>query len=456
MAHVPDAPLTAGSATVDITPPLTIPELGFFNARHTFFRGVHDPLHARAVVVDDGDDRVALVMVDAIGVTRRAFGEGRDFIAEARERAARMTGISPDHIMIAATHAHSTPETLGARPLTSHPGAAEWLEVFADKLASAVALADRAREPARIKQAAGRADGVGWCRRIIGKDGRIHSYGERPPDDEIADWGTNDPLVTVLCLETLDGRPKTALVHFTCHPVTVQVNELVSADYPGAAIAHVERAGIGCEHCMFVQGACGNINPVRNTSGFGDVALYGQILGAEAVKLLGLAAASDYPAASSRVAAATAHVQIASRELPDLAELERERAAREQEAAKNDTQRAAAQNAVQVLEEHIARAELGAGPFEAEVQVLRIGGMAFVGISVEPFVEVGLAIRGISDTLTCVCVGYANDYLGYVGPPEAWDQGGYEFSLGMWAILGREAFGRILGAAKEVVVKMGG
>ncbi len=38
--------LTAGASRIDITPPLTIPYLGFV-PRHAFFEGVHDPLYAR-------------------------------------------------------------------------------------------------------------------------------------------------------------------------------------------------------------------------------------------------------------------------------------------------------------------------------------------------------------------------------------------------------------------------
>ena len=46
--------LQAGASRVDITPPLTIPYLGY-EPRHAFFRGVHDPLYARALAVDDGE-----------------------------------------------------------------------------------------------------------------------------------------------------------------------------------------------------------------------------------------------------------------------------------------------------------------------------------------------------------------------------------------------------------------
>ncbi|MEN6303407.1 MAG: neutral/alkaline non-lysosomal ceramidase N-terminal domain-containing protein [Armatimonadia bacterium] len=445
--------LTAGAARVDITPPLTIPELGFLPARHTFFKGVHDPLYARALVVGDGAARVAVVVADAIGLKRTLFGDGRDFIAEVRQRAAALTGIAPDHLMVAATHAHSTPETMGSRPLTAHPGGLQWLEALADQLASAVAQADAAREPVCLKQATGRADGISCCRRVIGKDGKLYHYSNRPPDDQVADWGQTDPTVTVLRLQTMDGKPKTAILHFTAHPVTVQVNELISADYPGAAVAHVEGAGVGCDSLLFLQGACGNINPIRGTSGFDDVAVYGQVLGDETIRLLALSASTDYPTASDCIASATVPLSLPSASVPDLADLERQLAGREDElrSATTDQQRTAAQSAIYLLQEHIARAQYGSAPFQAEVQALRIGDTVLIGVPVEPFVELGLAIRALADRLTCLCIGYANDYLGYVGPPEAWKQGGYEFGLGTWAYLGPDAYHMLLQAAQQAV-----
>src|SRR3954466_6200677 len=95
--------MAAGAARVDITPPLSIPYLGYV-PRHSFFEGVHDPLFARAVVGDDGERRVALVAADSIGFARRLLGPDRDFVAEFRERAQRLTGIDPAAIMLCATH----------------------------------------------------------------------------------------------------------------------------------------------------------------------------------------------------------------------------------------------------------------------------------------------------------------------------------------------------------------
>ena len=59
--------LRAGAAAVDITPtqfPVHMPGL----ARENLADGVHDPLHARALVLDDGATTLAIAVVDNIGV----------------------------------------------------------------------------------------------------------------------------------------------------------------------------------------------------------------------------------------------------------------------------------------------------------------------------------------------------------------------------------------------------
>jgi neutral ceramidase len=444
----------AGTACVDITPPLTVPHLGYCRQRHAFFTGVHDPLQARALVVDDGATRVAIISADSIGFSRRILGPGRDFVDEVRERIEQLTGIPSDHILLGATHAHSVPETIGFRPLWEHPGVAEWLEVLIDKLATVVALADRDRQPVRLKLAQGSAEGIGWSRRLIDKDGRVCHYPSRPPDDQIADWGRCDHAVTVLALETLNGEARKALVHFTCHPTTVQVNPLVSADYPGVAMRFVENAGVDCSHAMFLQGASGSINPVRDTTDFDDVRRYGQALAGEVIKLLALSSAPAQPCLPAQVAVKTTTVTLPSRDLPDPEQLrqaqeEQRRLARE---ASDPQERQKAQESVLVLEEQIARVELGTGPFVAQLQGIRLGNLILVGLPAEPFAELGLAVRAMArGGMTAVCVGYANGYLGYVAPPKAWEQGGYELGLGMWSLVGPGAFEALLAGARELV-----
>jgi hypothetical protein len=119
--------------------------------------------------------------------------------------------------------------------------------------------------------------------------------------------------------------------------------------------------------------------------------------------------------------------------------------------AKTGEERRQAERALLGLTERLERVRRGDAPRLAEVQALRVGEAAFVGIPGEPFSELGIAIKRTTRAPTAVCLGYANDYLGYLAPPRAWEQGGYEVSLGSWSTVGPEAFGLLLEAARSLV-----
>jgi hypothetical protein len=266
-----------------------------------------------------------------------------------------------------------------------------------------------------------------------------------------------DRELVVLMFERPDGSPAIALTHFACHPVTVQVQPLVSADFPGALTALVERAAPGCEHCLFLQGAAASINPVRDTSDFDDVARYGLTLAGATLQALGRMAAPDYPAESDRVSFARAAVSLPSRPLPPAPPLEE--AVREAragcDAAATDEERMRRARALLWVEEQLLRTQRGDAPLTAEVQALRLGDTALVGIPGEPFCEMGLAMKGWTSGLRALCVGYSNDALGYFAPPTAWEEGGYEVGLGMWTLAGPEAFGLLLEAGQTLARELG-
>jgi hypothetical protein len=217
--------------------------------------------------------------------------------------------------------------------------------------------------------------------------------------------------------------------------------------------AMVERAAPGCEHCAFLQGAAGSINPVRDTTGFEDVARYGLTLAGATLQLLGQMAAPDYPVEPERVGAARATVQLPSRPIPPLAPLEAAvaEARARRDAAPTPEERNRLGGAVLWAEEGVLRARMGDAPLTAEVQALRLGDTALVGIPGEPFCEMGLAMKAWDTPLRALCLGYANDALGYMAPPAAWDEGGYEVSLGTWTLAGPEAFGLLLETGERLV-----
>src|SRR5688572_33052124 len=96
--------LKAGAATSNITPPLGQPVIGGFSPFPSTH--IHDELHARCLVLDDGQSRLALVVCDLLGIHRNVSTEARKLIE-------KQTGIPPERVQISATHTHSASSTLG-------------------------------------------------------------------------------------------------------------------------------------------------------------------------------------------------------------------------------------------------------------------------------------------------------------------------------------------------------
>jgi hypothetical protein len=443
----------AGSAKVNITPPLTIPYLGY-EPRHAFFEGVHDPLYARAVALDDGTRQALIIAADSIGYSNALLGPGRNFTSEVRQRIQERTGIPAAHIMLTTSHAHSTPETCNLRRLLDTPAAAPWLEVVIDQLTSVASIAFSRRQPSRMKVATGEVSGLSRNRRVVGLDGRIVGGAMANPTEVVA--GKLDQQVGMILFESIDNATCTLLANFACHPVTVQVQPLVSADFPGAAMTLVEKTLPGCTNSLFLQGACGNINPIRNTTDFDDVERYGLMLGSEVIKQAARASAPDYPTNPPQLAILSEIHMLKVRDLPEhtFAKAAYDHAAAQLSIAATEEERVAWRRRQRVAEETLILIEQGREPIPAEVQVIRIGDVALVALPGEPFVELGLEIKERSTAPYTFVVGYSNDWIGYLTTSEAWEQGGYEVSAGPWTRVGPEGGPQLVNAALKMIQKL--
>ncbi|MBC8234474.1 hypothetical protein H8E77_33410, partial [bacterium] len=89
--------LLAGSAKVDITPPLSIPHLAYI-PRQGKFKNVHDSLFARAVVFENEQTKLAVIAADSIGYSNDILGEGRNFTSEVRQKIQQRVGIDAQNI----------------------------------------------------------------------------------------------------------------------------------------------------------------------------------------------------------------------------------------------------------------------------------------------------------------------------------------------------------------------
>ena len=282
--------LWAGTAKVEITPA----ENDAVNLSGQPLR-LRDPLFARVLVLKDARTSVAIVSADLI-----VFASPR-VIAEAK----RQWGV--DHVILSATHTHAAmaPRGLHIKPpaapdWTRHANGpsttVNWLKLSEDpwyaatetKVIAAIGRAMQSLFPARLVAGKGPYDSAYMAhnRRDVRPD-RVLPLWENPnrrPTKPV------DPTVGVLRVEDLSGKPRAFAVHYACHPVALMSAGVVSRDYPGAMVDHIEQElGADCMG-MFLQGASGDLDPfdlhnLRGENRFNIVKQAGVALGKAALRL---------------------------------------------------------------------------------------------------------------------------------------------------------------------------
>lgn len=410
---------TAGAGKIDITPPLEIPYLGF-SPRHSRFAAVHDPLFARSFVVSNGERTAAVVSAETIGFVNSVLGPGRNFTAEVRAKIRARTGIPGEAVMLTAAHVHSSPDTIDIRPLRETPGAVKWLEALISKIALSVEIARQNMFEAHLQ--VGRGEFAGYSRNRRGEP-------------------CIDNSVTVLSFQSPGSNRRIVLFNYACHPVIVQAQDRVSADYVGVATSALEREVPGLEACIFLQGACADIDPAGgDTRDFADVERMGEALGERLKNILDQMRTTHDPAPPAVIRYDAELLNLPSRRLPTP-----------EQARTLET----ADNRMWLADELEARRREGENPFPAEVQVLRLGNSLLAGIPGEPFCRMGREVRRLAAPLIGIPVGYANGYVGYIAPPEAWEKGGYEVDPGPWSKVGPESYGMIAAAIERLSERLG-
>ena len=138
-------PLYAGVSETDITPPIGVWMSGY-GGRPTGAVGIHDPLYARALVLDNGAKRVALLVMDLISLDF-------DMVAQVRAAVAAQAGIPPDALMLHGTHTHGGPYTQSFRCMGQRDE--DYCDVLTRKLIGVVKHAAMTVQPARRTEGAG-------------------------------------------------------------------------------------------------------------------------------------------------------------------------------------------------------------------------------------------------------------------------------------------------------------
>ena len=260
--------LRAGAAKVDVTPKKGVSLDGPIS-KNGPVTGVNDRLHARALVLDDGQTHLAIVVCDACMI-------GRDVMDAAKEQAAQETKLQPDRILISATHTHAAPRVthVGTGPLDD-----EYHERFAGLIAEAIMAAEQNLAPAAVGFGSFRRPNLIRCRRHLCKPDSVgvNPFGEAgeriksvagTSSAVIEPAGPVDPQFSVLSVRHIDGRPLAMLANFSAHYVGGYRRGIVSADYFGQFAEALESAaGGGDDRPPFVgimsNGTSGNTGAIE-------------------------------------------------------------------------------------------------------------------------------------------------------------------------------------------------
>lgn len=392
-------PLLAGTARIDITPPVGIDMTGFI-ARLGPSVGVHDPLWARAFVVEQDGTTLALVSADILAFDWHSTAAIRRIIQRRIGRSIQ--------VMLAATHTHSGPATIFLR----HCGTVDpaWMKTLHTRVADAVCTAYSRLTEARVS--------IGSGESVIGINRRIPG-------------GPIDPAVGVLRVEMADGRPLCVGVNYACHPVVLS-NRFLSADFPGSTNMVLEQRYGSGNHSflsLFINGAAGDINPRER-----DTFEVAERLGAE---LADAAAGAWDRAVAVDVTTLRSESRTVSLPLSPPPSREEAKALLDEYWDRQDAlqQEGGSEVAIKVAGAQVSwAAELykrirdGAIPssVDVEFQAFGLGPVCFIAVPGELFSAIGMAIKRACGGRAVFVVGYGNDDIGYLPTRAAFQQGGYE------------------------------
>ena len=437
---------------------------------------VHDPLYARALVLDNGETQVAIIAMDVVAIGM-IFDVGDDFLLNLRARVEGELGIPGDNVLVNASHTHPPRRML-----------CEDAEQV-DRTFDAVRRAMQDMVEVRIGVGVGHEDRFVINRTLRLKDGKgwtIRQANPCPPDEEVASLGPIDPEIGILRIDRTDGQPLAVVYNYACHPLIGVPGGPVTANFPGFASEVIEDCLGEGAMALFLQGAGGDMTEVLYKAFLQprDSQPLGMMLGQSTVKALaGIHAGGD-----TRLKVVAQNIRLPRRtDIPErIAELEAEReqllnsmsgmalnfrsflplylqyslnpewpadySYRYMQAEARGSNEITAldelnrKNIAKYLHniramERIARIQAnistlrghkafndasGEDTIAAQVQGIRIGECVLITSPAEVLTQVGLNVKGASPHQYTFMAAFSNGYMHYGPPADEYPMGGYE------------------------------
>lgn len=393
----------AGFAELDITPPIGTKKIGWMENLSAEI--ILDPLFARIAVFNDGKTKIGFIQLDTLCVR---WSHTNDI----RRRIEKEYGFPGRNIMLSATHNHAGPAIANCDPVKRDE---VYIETLTVKCVAAFGDALDHMQEVETGFARSLNFDIAHNRRTMMRDGTTRSQTNSSNRDYLCLEGPIDPEVVVLTVKTLRGDTIGSFVNYACHPIHHGGTNEISAGFPGIVCAKMKE--YGCPVTLYLNGAYGNVIHVDfercrsiskeecGESIFNSVktAIEKMEFNSECV----LDCLSE-----------TIHLPFRN-----ITEDEYHGRVRGAQRFRSDEiyERAIKRYLKRIKKEKTQ---------PAEVQVLKIGNVCFVGIPAEYFVEYQLRIKTETFPKHSLIVGGANGMIGYVPTKEAFRHGGYETTLG--------------------------
>ena len=408
----------AGASAADITP-TKLPAIVNGGFREKTSDTVYDRLYARCLVLDDGRERIALVVVDSCMVPR-------DLCDQAKTLAAKATGIRTDRILISSTHTHSAPSAMGALGSSADPN---YIKELPGMIAEGISTAQKRLQPAHVGWGVINAPEHTNCRRWIMRTDKMRTdpFGEKnvrammhPGHQNPAYIGPSGPVDTglsLLAVKTANGEPLAMFANFSMH---YYGSGAISADYFGV---------FATEFAKLIQAKDGNMGFIaamsQGTSGDLQWMDYGsprknRDRDKYAAELAGIAHEAyqeiDFKPWVS-LAMAESRIRLKRRVAPP----ERLKWANKIAATLKQRKPISQQEIYAREQVFIANDPVR----ELILQAVRIGDLGITAIPNEVYSITGLKLKAFSPLQPTFNIELANGSEGYIPPPEQHRLGGY-------------------------------
>ncbi len=423
----------AGVATSNITPWLGDGLIGNFGTPPPA-EYIHDQLHARCFVLDDGSTRIALVVSDSLYMSR-------ELLDEAKRQVHKATGLPTDRMLMSCTHTHSSVSARWGNVFKPKKEFPEYHKFVAHRIADGVRCAIYNLQPARIAWGTADQPDHVFCRRWLMKPGTklVNPFGEPDqakmnpgyrPKQLLKPAGPVDPQIAFLALQREDGRPLGLLANYSLHYVGGTGRKHISADYFGMFADRIQQL-LEADRldppfvAAMSNGTSGNINNINYAKPRVRKKHYEQMRFvahrcAEAVhRQYQNLTWHDWVPLGMR----QRELELAIRKpTPEQLARCKKLLSEPKRPDRFPHERAYALRAIQLQE--------SPDTVRIILQAVRIGELGITGIPFETFTETGLELKARSPLKPTFTMELANGGYGYLPTPEQHELGGYETWLG--------------------------